>query len=62
MKKPPKVKVVYLESCLDGAKVGFDDFLAQGGIIAKLLAQATTEPRPLPKEQPEVDLYQLHIS
>ena len=55
MKKPPKVKLIYLEPRLDGGKVGLDDFFAAGGTITKLIAQATTTLRRLPEEEHDAD-------
>ena len=55
MKKPPKVKLIYLEPRLDGGKVGLDDFFAAGGTITKLTAQATTTLRRLPEEEHDAD-------
>lgn len=55
MKKPPQVRLVYLEPRYDGGKVGLDDFFANGGAVATLLAQATAELRLLPRKEPETD-------
>ncbi len=55
MKKPPRVRLIYLEPRLDGAKVGLDDFFAAGGTIATLIAKATTELHPLPGEERKTD-------
>lgn len=55
MKKPPRVHLIYLEPRLDGAKVGLDDFFAAGGIVATLIAKATTELHPLPREERKTD-------
>lgn len=55
MKRPPKVRLIYLEPRLDGAKVGLDDFFASGGVVTTLMAKATTELRRLPEEEQETD-------
>src|SRR5262249_41701384 len=55
MKKPPRVRLVYLEPQLDGTKVGLDDFFAAGGTVTTLIAKATTKLHPLPREERKTD-------
>src|SRR6476660_5674959 len=47
------VKLIYLPSGPAGAKMGADDFLAAGGTVDDLLALATEELRPPPKDTDE---------
>jgi len=44
-----------LEPKLDGSKVGLDDFFAADGIVAALIAKATTELHLLPGEERKTD-------
>lgn len=55
MKKPPRVRLIYLDPRFDGAKVGLDDFFAAGGVLGTLIAKAATTLRPLPQEESETD-------
>ena len=48
--KRAKVSIVYLDPQPNGAKVGLDDYLADGGDVAGLLARAEGDVRPSPHD------------